>query len=380
MSETFTADDADRYDVRRDGAFTEKLKKLLQEITDENEKDEDDEKKSEASKDKLDDGWRYSPLIQQFCIIYNQARLSLIRSGKSNLVDNLFWVIERLTYDFRAAVGQDRTDKKNSHKSDRPRVSFWTARNLKDIYLEGDDSSSAFPGEVNAFYDLDSVAQNYFKGHWKSSYLERIFCEAFISLEAWLYSRSIKENITNLAKGRAAIPSLGSLFDELSDEKIAHANGYNLDKMNKAFLKRLFARLGQHLLVFVGLPAFVGFAALEGNKDWSRIVAGISAGIVGVYISYHTIKFIFQLIFAGIRKGLAIKANENGWEKSVRLFFRMSATNRMLSKENALPCAVLKSVDKDIEEGISYRAIVSSILLRASDDKNYTWGTEASKL
>ena len=137
MSETFTADDADRYDVRQDRAFTEKLKKLFQEIADENEKDEDDEKNSEASKDKLDDGWRYSPLIQQFCIIYNQARLSLIRSGKSNLVDNLFWVIKRLTYDFRAAVGQNRTDKKNSHKSDRPRVSFWTARNLQDIYLAG---------------------------------------------------------------------------------------------------------------------------------------------------------------------------------------------------------------------------------------------------
>ena len=378
-------DDEDRYDVRQDGAFTEKLKKLFRKVSDEKNEDEpeDDVDESESSKDEADDAWRYSPLIRQFCIIYNQARMSLIRSGKSNRIDNLFYEIECLTYDFRRAVGQGNTDKKNSYKSyksNRPQAFFWSTRNLTDVFQRGNDSSSAFPEEINGFDDLDSVAQEYFSGRWKSSYLEKILCEAFISLEAWLYARSIKGNITNLAKGRAAVPSLSSLFDDLSDENIARKNNYNLDKMNKAFLKRTFTRFGQRLLYFVGLPALVGVLAYGAERDWSGIVVPIAVGVSGIYIAYHTVSFILQLIFAGIRKGLAIEAKENGWERAVKLFSRMAITNRELSEGNALPFKVLKLVEKDNEEGISYRSSLFSILLRASDDKNYIWGTENSEL
>jgi hypothetical protein len=107
------SDGDERYDVRQDPVFTEKLKSLLRRAHGETNGDESEEPGPEESAAGSIDTWRYSPLIQQFSVIYNQARASLIRSGKSNQLSSLFGDIGNLAYSFRRAVGQDKTDKKN---------------------------------------------------------------------------------------------------------------------------------------------------------------------------------------------------------------------------------------------------------------------------
>ncbi len=243
----------------------------------------------------------------------------------------------------------------------------------------GADSSSAFPENCRC-EDLESVAREYFSQQWRSSYFEKVLCEAFISLEACLYARHIKLSITSRANNRAADTSLNSLFDDLSDENIARKNNYNMDKMDKAFVKRAFIHLGRRLALFVGLPILATGLIYILIEEWSGVAAVIALGIVAMYISYHLITCILQLAFAGIRKGLRIETKETDWDKSRELYIRMAETYLALSKGGALPHHLLTMAEKDHDEGVQYNSMMYSILLRASDDKNYLWGSETSEV
>jgi hypothetical protein len=257
---------------------------------------------------------------------------------------------------------------------------LWSTRDLPQFFKWGSDSLSAFPPDFNGLDDLDYVAREYLSGCWRSSYFEKLLCEAYISVEAWHYARDIKENVTKLSRGQSLVPSFSDLLDNQSDANLARNNAYNMDKLNKAFVKRSFRRFGERLFYFVGLPVAVGFVAYNSDKAWSEFVFGAAVTVPTVYIGYHTIAVIFRMIFSAFRVGLGIEAKEDGWNKHVKLFLRMAFTYKELSEGNAPPYRVLKLIEKDFDEGISYRGNLFSILLRASDDKNYNWGTEASEL
>jgi hypothetical protein len=370
-AQSVSDDEERRYDIWDDHALRERLKELLDTV-----------EKDDASGETID-RWEYLPLIRQFSIIYNQARSSLILAHKNDSIDELFGDLKNLIYDFREAIGQGKTDKKNAsrpNRFNRSHAYLWLTRNLVDVFQTGTESPSAFPDDVYGFDNLDYVAQEYFSRQWKSSYFEKILCEAFISLEAFLFAQQIKENITNLVENRGNQFTLGSIFDELSDENIARKNNYNMDKMTKVFWKRTFTRLGQRLFFFIGLPALAAIIFYNLDNDWSDGIVGVALGLIGIYIFYHVVRFILQITFAGIRKGLGIEKKENGLEKAQKLYTQMTLTYSELSNEYPSPQRLLSRLEKDIEEGVSYRGIMFSILQRAADDKNYLWGSEAAEV